>query len=75
MNNVFKNIYVILLCSTLSLISGTTYAQAQELKENASKYATTLQLVNLFYTDSVDSQHLTEVGIKSILEELDPHSV
>lgn len=75
MNNVFKNIYVMLLCSTLSLISGTTYAQAQELKENASKYATTLQLVNLFYTDSVDSQHLTEVAIKSLLEELDPHSV
>ena len=50
--------------------------QAQNTdQEQLKKLETFMRYVQLAYVDTVDSEKLTEIAIKSVLKELDPHSV
>ena len=41
----------------------------------SNKFSTTLQIIDLYYVDTVNESKLVETAIKKMLEELDPHSV
>lgn len=51
-------------------------ANAQQVdRKQLQKMETFMRYVELGYVDSVDAEKLTETAIKSVLKELDPHSV
>ncbi len=58
----------------LLLLSNIGFAQTKD-QEQLKKLETFMRYVQLAYVDSVDSEKLTETAIKSVLKELDPHSV
>jgi carboxyl-terminal processing protease len=48
---------------------------AQEIKiEQGEKYKEFMRLLDTYYTDTVNSEKLTDAAIGKVLEELDPHS-
>jgi carboxyl-terminal processing protease len=58
-------ISVVLICTSLS---------AQNLDDNAFKYARTMALINAYYVDTANLNSLTEKAIVEVLRSLDPHS-
>jgi carboxyl-terminal processing protease len=42
--------------------------------DQGQKYGELLRLINSYYTDTVNSEKLTDAAIAKVLEELDPHS-
>ena len=62
---------------TVAVITATMgSASAQSAtKEGNEKFGSFFERVNRHYVDSVHSEELVEVAIKSVLKELDPHSV
>ncbi|MDR1345794.1 MAG: S41 family peptidase [Bacteroidales bacterium] len=53
----------------------STYPQNRNYSTYARKMAQLLDLINLYYVDTVNFDKLTEAGIVEVLKELDPHSV
>ena len=49
-------------------------AKAQEMPEYMLKLMYTSNMISRFYVDETDNNKITEVGIKAMLKELDPHS-
>lgn len=64
----------ILVIGALLLISSNGFTQTKD-QEQLKKLETFMRYVQLAYVDTVDSEKLTETAIKSVLKELDPHSV
>jgi len=62
---------LILFISTF--ISLSLYAQSNEMA--LKNIGTVLQYIDQFYVEEVDNEEIAENAIKSILKELDPHSV
>jgi len=58
---------------TFLLCIGT--AKAQIVKNQAIKYQNLLVLIDAFYVDTVNIEHLTEDAIVKVLADLDPHSI
>ena len=50
------------------------YLQGIKDKEAILKYITAMAYIENLYVDSVDTQKMTEAGLRGILEKLDPHS-
>lgn len=68
---------LIVTCATIfSFLISTLPAAAQNtVEQDAEKLAKFIETIDSKYVDSVGSTALVEVAIKSVLEELDPHSV
>lgn len=61
---------------TLLLAASSIVMMAQhDPSKTEEKFRRALQYMRLSYVDSVDENKMTEIAIKSMLEELDPHSV
>ena len=59
----------------LSFIS-TSILSAQSTTQDATKkFSTLLNMIDLYYVDSVNTDELVETAIIKMLEELDPHSI
>lgn len=56
------------------LLAPAAFAQIR-LSEGGMKLEQTLQLIDNLYVDSTDTDKLAEAAIRSMLKELDPHSV
>ena len=71
--NYFKAfaLLIILFCFSTLQIS----AQRIDPKTSDQKLTSALQIINLAYVDTVNSEKLTETAIIAMLKELDPHSV
>lgn len=68
-----KRATVILAALILSLTNLVHYAKA-DLKTSLSTLSQTLYQLNTRYVDTVDVDNLTEIAIKAMLKELDPHT-
>ncbi len=64
----------IILLLFLGLFSNAN-AQSSDVSKQLRKLKQLLSTMDLFYVDSVNVEHLTEVMVKAALKELDPHSV
>jgi carboxyl-terminal processing protease len=51
------------------------YSQSDKTFTPEQKFLRTMQLLRTAYVDSVDLEYIVEIGIVSMLEHLDPHSV
>jgi len=54
--------------------SGVKSQNTSDPKETIQKFATTLQIIEFAYVDSINSPDLTESAIIEMLKKLDPHS-
>lgn len=63
-----------LICLVLLSWGSVSYSQNQEDKEEITKMASALQIIDLFYVDSVNMQDLVANAVIKSLKELDPHS-
>jgi len=63
---------IILFCFTNTLLS-QIYERSRE--ENEEKFNKALDLIKLFYVDTVNEEKLVESAIIGMLKDLDPHSV
>lgn len=59
--------------SSLSILFSVLIIHAQSIDNNSIKIVQTLNLINSYYVDTVNSSHLAETAIKAMLKELDPH--
>jgi carboxyl-terminal processing protease len=66
---------IIMMFSMLQAQNRTIFPQNQNYQTYARKMGQLLDLINLYYVDTVNFDKLTEAGIVEILKELDPHSV
>jgi len=64
-----------LLFSLLLLAASLLAFSQHDPAKTEDKFRRALQYMRLSYVDSVDENYLTEVAIRKMLEELDPHSV
>ncbi len=65
-----------LILATLGLlIFSLVNAQSESGFSPEQKFLRTMQLLRTAYVDSVDMERIVEIGIVSMLEHLDPHSV
>ncbi|MCX6269672.1 MAG: S41 family peptidase, partial [Bacteroidetes bacterium] len=58
-----------------ALVLCQVYPQSYDKNSTEVKFSSLLSLINQYYMDSTDLPKLTETAIKSMLKELDPHSV
>ena len=59
----------------VAIILFTLGAKAQQAPyDQGEKYKELLHLLNSYYTDTVNTEKLTDAAINKVLEELDPHS-
>jgi carboxyl-terminal processing protease len=66
------------LIASLVLLFSVTFsghAQLFDTRNTTQKFNSAFQLISMAYVDSVDHEYLTEVAIREMLKELDPHSV
>lgn len=66
--------YFILFCFPLIGFSQIE-DQAMERRKTTGKFSEIYQYMDKLYLEDIDGPHLTEVAVKAMLEELDPHSV
>ena len=66
---------IIMMFFTLQAQNRPIPPQNQNYQTYARKMGQLLDLINLYYVDTVNFDKLTEAGIVEILKELDPHSV
>lgn len=66
---------LIIVLILVSFSFSTLTAQLYDSRSTTQKYNAAFQLISMAYVDSVNHQELTETAIKSMLKELDPHSV
>jgi carboxyl-terminal processing protease len=71
MKLIFKFVLIILISATYF----NSFSQNHDPKKSDQKFASALQIIRLAYVDTVNEEKLTEDAIKTILKELDPHSV
>ncbi|HBG40067.1 S41 family peptidase [Limibacterium fermenti] len=64
---------LLILAAGFLLVWGNTLAQFRPSAEGI-KLERSLQLINNLYVDDVDSKKITEVALRAMLKELDPHS-
>lgn len=57
-----------------NMIQFFQFLQGIKDKEAILKYITAMAYIENLYVDSVDTQKMTEAGLKGMLEKLDPHS-
>jgi len=57
------------------LLAANVRAQLFDSRITTLKFNAAFQLISMAYVDSVDHQFLTEMAIRGMLKELDPHSV
>jgi len=62
------------LFSAAMLFAIPAFGQKEDLSATEAKYKMALQLIDLYYLDTVSNEKLTEAAIKAMLKELDPHS-
>lgn len=55
-------------------LSSPAAAQREDPRETIQKFATTMQIIEFAYVDSIDGPELVETAIVEMLKELDPHS-
>ena len=72
---VFKPIKFIASLVLLFSVSFSGHAQLFDTRATTQKFNSAFQLISMAYVDSVDHEYLTEVAIREMLKELDPHSV
>ncbi|HOV12448.1 MAG TPA: peptidase S41, partial [Bacteroidales bacterium] len=72
-STLFSPLFLLVLC--LTICAGNNYAQQHDPKKTENKFAAALQIIRLQYVDTTNEEKLTEVAIRSMLKELDPHSV
>ncbi|RUT79623.1 S41 family peptidase [Ancylomarina longa] len=72
LRNFLRNVITLIVFTSL-LCVGT--AKAQSVKNQAIKYQNLLALIDAFYVDTVNVEHLTEDAIVKVLADLDPHSI
>ena len=65
---------IVLMGIGFTMFSMTSLAQTPSAQTTTEKFGTLLYYIEQMYVDSVDSEELTEKAIRSMLEELDPHS-
>ncbi|MGI6047670.1 MAG: S41 family peptidase [Petrimonas sp.] len=68
MINKITSLFLVLLA-----VSSLTFAQPR-LSPDGVKLDRTLQMINNYYIDDVETSNLTETAIRAMLRELDPHS-
>ncbi len=64
----------LIFASMLCFSSGLKAQTVSDPKETIQKFATTLQIIEFAYVDSINSPDLTETAIIEMLKKLDPHS-
>ncbi|MFP4470743.1 MAG: S41 family peptidase [Bacteroidales bacterium] len=74
LTSLFSNIQIALLALFMIFSSPDANAQREDPKETIQKFATTMQIIEFAYVDSIDSPELVETAIVEMLKELDPHS-
>ncbi|MBQ9254357.1 MAG: S41 family peptidase [Bacteroidales bacterium] len=67
-----KRIFAIFITICVSTI---VFAQKNGLEQNTKKMARMMWLIENYYVDTTNISHLTEEGLKTMLKDLDPHSV
>ncbi|MCF8222496.1 MAG: PDZ domain-containing protein [Bacteroidales bacterium] len=66
-----RSILLLFIIFSLSL----SQLGAQMITEQTLKFGRVMALINAFYVDSASQEQLTEIAIREVLKELDPHSV
>ncbi|NTW34203.1 MAG: S41 family peptidase [Bacteroidetes bacterium] len=68
----------ILFCTLFMFLGNFSFSVAQKVKNNieedSKKLASTLQIIDMFYVDTVNNNKVIEAGIINMLKTLDPHS-
>ncbi len=72
---VFKSLKYFASFFLLTFFAFSGYAQLFDTRNTTQKFNSAFQLISMAYVDSVDHEYLTEVAIREMLKELDPHSV
>jgi carboxyl-terminal processing protease len=72
---VLKPIKLIASLVLLFSVTFSGHAQLFDTRNTTQKFNSAFQLISMAYVDSVDHEYLTEVAIREMLKELDPHSV
>ena len=67
-------IYLLLVFLTIPSLS-IAQKPKNDFEEDSKKLTSALQIIDLFYVDTVNNKKVVESGIISMLKELDPHSV
>ena len=62
------------LLLTGAIMISPVFAQTNKTQKTTEKFGTLLYYIEQMYVDSVDSEELTEKAIRTMLEDLDPHS-
>lgn len=65
---------LLIFAAMLFFSSGLKAQTVNDPKETIQKFATTLQIIEFAYVDSINSPDLTETAIIEMLKKLDPHS-
>lgn len=67
----------IIICALIAFITLPLLAQKKKnnFEEDSKKLTSALQIIDLFYVDTVNNNKLIESGLDAMLKELDPHSV
>lgn len=72
----YKRIYIYFLLSFLAFpISSFAQKTKNNFEEDSKKLTSALQVIDLFYVDTVNNNKLVEAAITEMLKDLDPHSV
>jgi len=69
---IYLFIFVILI---LTILKNPTQVNAQISSEQAYKFNRVMDLISMFYVDTIKEQKLVEQAIISVLKDLDPHSI
>lgn len=75
MKNKSLSIFTLIITITLSCLYLKSNAQKTNFENDSRKLASALQIIDLFYVDTVNNNKLVEAAITSMLKDLDPHSV
>ena len=79
MKSLLKKILFVSFCLLFIFNPEEIFSQKPNDKDDyhnaINKFGTIYQLINIYYTDTVNNNELIEGAIRKMLEELDPHSV
>jgi len=73
-NIIFKLAVLVFITAFLSIIANRSYSQEKNISTDL-KFSRALEIIGEYYVDTVNKPQLVEKAIKSMLKELDPHSV
>jgi len=75
MKNKSFSTFILTTASILSCLCFQVTAQKNNFESDSKKLASALQIIDLFYVDTVSNNNLVETAITNMLKDLDPHSV